>query len=102
MDAILTAEAAWMRAYAAKDLEKSLACRDEQGSMLAPNSPIATGKDALAKLIASAFTIPDFKLSWHPNNVGVARSGEQANTSGSYDLSFKDASGKTLSDKGST
>ena len=40
------------------------------------------------------------KLTWHPNSVGVARSGELGYTSGTYELSFKDASGKTIADKG--
>ena len=49
---------------------------------------------------SGAFAIPDYKLAWHPNKVGVARSGDLGYTSGTYDLSFKDASGKTISDKG--
>ncbi|MFZ0830847.1 MAG: DUF4440 domain-containing protein [Thermoplasmata archaeon] len=100
MDAILAADANWLNAYAAKDLDKSLACCDEQGSMLAPHSPIATGKEALSKLIASAFAIPDFRPAWRPVQAGVARSGELGYTSGFYDLSFKDASGNTVIDKG--
>jgi ketosteroid isomerase-like protein len=99
-DAVLAADAAWLKVYAAKDLDKSVAFFDEQGSMLPPNAPIATGKDALTKLIGAAFAIPDYQLSWHANKVGVARSGELGYTSGTYDLSFKDASGKTISDKG--
>jgi len=75
-DALLAADAAWLKVYAAKDLDKSVAFCDEEGSMLAPNSPIATGRDALTKLIGSAFAIPDYKLAWHPNKVGVARSGD--------------------------
>jgi len=99
-DAVLAADAAWLKVYAAKDLEKSVAFFDDEGSMAAPNSPIATGKGALTKLIGGAFAIPDYKLSWHANKVGVARSGELGYTSGTYDLSFKDAYGKTISDKG--
>jgi ketosteroid isomerase-like protein len=68
--------------------------------MLMPNAPIATGKDAVAKLIAGHFAIHYSKLTWHPNSVGVARSGELGYTSGTYELSFKDASGKTIADKG--
>jgi ketosteroid isomerase-like protein len=34
------------------------------------------------------------------NKVGVARSGELGYTSGTYDFSMKDASGKIISDKG--
>ena len=48
-DAILAADAAWLKVYQAKDLAKAVAFCDEQGSMLAPDTPIATGKDAIAK-----------------------------------------------------
>ena len=66
--------------------------------MLAPNAPIATGKEALAKAIASDFASGD--TTWHPNKVGVAQSGELGYTSGTTDLTFKDASGKTVTKKG--
>ena len=68
--------------------------------MLVPNAPIVTGKDAIAKFIASAFALQDYKITWHPNKAEVARSGELGYTSGTYEMSFKDASGKTSSDKG--
>ena len=99
-DAILAADAAWMKVYSAKDLEKSVAFFDNEGSMLPANAPIATGKDAVTKLIGSAFATPDYMLSWHANKVGAARSGELGYTSGTYDFTMKDASGKTISDKG--
>jgi ketosteroid isomerase-like protein len=99
-DALLAADAAWMKVYAAKDLDKSVALCDDEASMLPPNAPIATGKDALTKLIGSAFAFPNYTLSWHANKAGVARSGELGYTSGTYDFSFKDASGKTIADKG--
>ena len=97
---LLAADAAWMKVYAGKDLEKSVAFFDNEGSMLPSNAPIATGKDALTKLIGSAFATPNYTLSWHANKVGVARSGELGYTSGTYDFSMKDTSGKTISDKG--
>jgi ketosteroid isomerase-like protein len=99
-DALLAADAACMKVFAAKDLEKSVGFFDNQGSMLPPNAPIATGKDALTHLIGSMFAAPDYTLSWHANKVGVARSGELGYTSGAYDFSMKDVSGKTISDKG--
>ncbi len=99
-DAVRAADAAWLKVYAARDLDKSVAFFDEQGSMLVPNAPIATGKDAIAKLIARGFALQDYKLVWHPDKAGVARSGELGYTSGTYELSFTDTSGKTISDKG--
>jgi ketosteroid isomerase-like protein len=97
-DAILAADAAWLRVYQAKDLAKSVAFCDEQASMLAPNAPIATGKDAIAKVIADDFAHDT--IIWHANKVGVARSGELGYTSGTTENSIKDASGQTKSDKG--
>jgi ketosteroid isomerase-like protein len=98
LDAIRAADAAWLNVYAAKDLAKSVAFCDEQGSMLAPNAPIAIGKDAIAKAIASDFA--NDNITWHANKVGVARSGDLGYTSGTYEDTFKDASGKIVPDKG--
>jgi ketosteroid isomerase-like protein len=66
--------------------------------MLAPNAPIATGKDAIAKVIADDFAHDT--ITWHANKVGVARSGDLGYTSGTTENSTKDAYGKTKSDKG--
>src|SRR5258708_26187241 len=41
-DAVRAADAAWLNAYTAKELDKAVAFCDEQGSMLMPNAPIAT------------------------------------------------------------
>jgi ketosteroid isomerase-like protein len=97
-EALLAADVAWEKIYAAKDLAKAVAFCDEHGSMLVPNAPIATGKEALAKAIASDFA--QGNTTWHPNKVGVARSGELGYTSGTTDLTFKDPSGKTVTSKG--
>jgi len=100
VDAVRAADAAWLEAYDTRDVDKSVAFLDEQGSMLPPNTPMVTGKTAIAKLIASDFALPDFKLAWHPDKAGVADSGELGYTSGTYEVSFKDASGKVVSDTG--
>ncbi len=97
-DAVRTADEAWEKVYAANDLDKSVAFLDDQASMLVPNAPIAIGKQAIAKVIASDFA--QGNSTWHPDKASVARSGELGYTSGTTTLSFKDASGKTMSDKG--
>lgn len=97
---IRAADTAWLRAYAEKDIEKATAALDEQGSMLPPNAPIAAGKEAARKIIASAFAIPGYNLVWHIDKIGVASSGDLGYTSGPYEFSWNDASGKTIFDKG--
>ena len=66
--------------------------------MLVTGSPIAIGKAALAKAIASDFANSD--LVWHANKAGVARSGEPGYTSGTYEMKSKNAAGKMVLDKG--
>jgi|SRR5271165_311558 len=100
VDSVRAADAAWLKVYQAKDVDKSVAFFDAQGSMLVPNSPVLTGKDAIAKFIARGFALQDYKIKWRPNRAGVAHSGDLGYTSGIYKMSFKDASGKTISDKG--
>jgi ketosteroid isomerase-like protein len=51
-------------------------------------------------LIAADFAHKDFKISWHPDKAGIARSGDLGYTSGPYEETFTDVTGKTVSDKG--
>ncbi len=94
------ADAAWLKAYRSKDVDKAAAFYDDRGSMLVPNSPILTGKKTIAKFIAKSFGLRDYKIKWHPRKIDVARSGDLGYTSGVYEMSFRDASGKTVSDRG--
>jgi ketosteroid isomerase-like protein len=98
--ALRAADAAWLKAYQARDAQKAAAFYDRQGAMLAPNAPLLTGKNALAKFIAKSFTLQDYKIKWRPNRADVACSGELGYTSGTYEMSFRDASGKRVSGKG--
>lgn len=97
---IRAADAAWLKAYAAKDVDKAVTSLDDEGSMLPPNAPIAAGKDAVRKAIAAAFAIPGYTLVWHIAKLDVAGSGDLGFTSGPYEFTYKDASGKTIFDKG--
>jgi ketosteroid isomerase-like protein len=78
VDAIRSADQAWMKVFAAKDLEKSVAFMDDKGAVLCSNAPIADSKDAITKMFIGFFTIPDLKISWHPDRADVARSGDLA------------------------
>lgn len=99
-DAIRAADASWLKTYIAKDVDKAVAACDEQGSLLEPNTPIATGTKSITKLIASDFAMKDYKLVWHGDKVGAAKSGDLGYTSGTYDWSYTDAAGKSIRDKG--
>ena len=57
VEAVRAADAAWLKAYRAKDLHKAASFFDERGCVLVPNSPILTGKNAIAKFIAKSLTM---------------------------------------------
>lgn len=99
-DAIRKADQDWLRVFAAKDLAKSVDFVIADGSVLAPNAPIATGHDAISKSFAGFFALPDLKIEWRPNKVEAARSGEMGYSTGAYQMSFKDPGGKTIEDRG--
>lgn len=98
--ALRAADQEWLRVFAAKDLERSVAMCLESGSVLAPNAPRATGQQAIRALFAGFFAIPDLTLAWHPSDARAAKSGDLGYTTGDYQMSFKDPSGKTVSDRG--
>jgi uncharacterized protein (TIGR02246 family) len=99
-DAVRAADQEWMKVFAAKDLDKSVAFCAEDGSVLAPNAPIATGREAIRKLFAGFFALPGLSISWQPSKAEVAKSGELAYTTGTYQMSYNGAAGKQVTDKG--
>jgi ketosteroid isomerase-like protein len=99
-ETIRAADQQWLRVFAAKDLEKSAGFCTVDGSVLAPNAPIATGHEAIKQLFSGFFALPDLKISWKPTRIQVARSGELGYSSGAYQMNFNDPSGKPISDRG--
>jgi ketosteroid isomerase-like protein len=91
---LLAADKAWETVYSAKDLSKSVAACDDKASFLFPNTPIVTGKEAIAKAILDDFSAGD--LTWVPNAVGVARSGDLGYTSGLYESKLKGTAGAAV------
>jgi ketosteroid isomerase-like protein len=89
--ALLAADKAWEAVYSAKDLGKSVAACDDQASLLWPNAPIALGKKVIAKAILDDFSAGD--LTWRPNAVGVAHSGDLGYTTGVYESKLKGKAG---------
>jgi ketosteroid isomerase-like protein len=98
-DAVRAADDAWMKVFAAKDLDKSVAFCDERAAVLAPNAPIAEGKEAIAKSFSVFFRLVDLKITWHADKAGVAKSGELGYTSGTYEMSYSAGTAK-IADRG--
>ena len=86
--ALKDTEAAWVKDAATKDVEKWVAHYTDDGSVLLPNTPILTGKDAIRGGIKPMLGDPNFAVTFGATRVDVAKSGELAFTQGTYSLTM--------------
>jgi ketosteroid isomerase-like protein len=98
--AVRAADAAWLKALAGRDTTAAVAAVEATGSLLAPNSPMATGPAAIRKAFEEFYSLPGMTLTWEAVTVGAARSGEVGYSSGPYTLTFTGPKGKPLTDHG--
>ena len=97
--AIRDLDAKWSKTAAANDLEGTVSYYSDDASLLPPNAPIATGKQAIRAVWASLLG-PDVAVSWQVSKVEVSRSGDLAYVMGVYMLTLKDSQGKPVTDHG--
>jgi uncharacterized protein (TIGR02246 family) len=93
-------ETQWSKAAAEKDLEKMLSFYADDATVLPSNAPVATTNDNVRRLWADLFASPGLALSWRTIKVEVAKSGEMAYATGTYELTSNDASGNPTTDHG--
>jgi uncharacterized protein (TIGR02246 family) len=98
--AIKALDADWVKAVQGKDLEKAVALYAENGVLLAPGAPMASGKEAIRKDWSGMMSAPGFALTFSPTRVEVARSGDLAYEVGEYALTMNDKRGKPQTSKG--
>ena len=95
--ALKDTEAAWVKDAATKDVEKWVAHYTDDASVLLPNVPIATGKDAIRAAMKPLMSDPNFAVTFSANRVGVAKSGELGYTQGAYSMTVTDPKTKAPS-----
>jgi ketosteroid isomerase-like protein len=88
----------WSTAAAAKDIDKTVSFYSDDAVVMPPNTPSATTLEAIRSLWKDFLT--DAKLSWKTKDVDVAQSGDFGYTSGTYEFSMSDPSGKPVNDRG--
>jgi len=98
--AIRQADIAWAKAGSENDFEAVMSYYSEDASLLAPNTPIATGKEAIRKFWRQQNDSPGFAVKWHPFQVEAARLGDFGYVLGAYELTINDAEGKPSTDHG--
>jgi|KBSSwiStaDraftv2_1062776.scaffolds.fasta_scaffold123325_3 ketosteroid isomerase-like protein len=90
----------WSKAAGTKDVEKTVAFYGDDAVVLPPNSPVLTGKVSIRAMWKTMQEAPGFSIHWQATKVEVARSGDIAYTSGSYEWTQNDSNGKPMTEKG--
>jgi ketosteroid isomerase-like protein len=98
--ALRDADAAWGKAAAAKDLDKTVSFYSDDATVLPANAPAVTTKDGIRKTWQDLLASPGLAISWQATKVEVAKSGDLACLSGTYELAMNDASGRPTTDHG--
>jgi uncharacterized protein (TIGR02246 family) len=92
--------AAWNKAVAAKDVDGSISCYSDDGSLLIQNRPIVTGKEGIRAYYANLLAMPGFSLAIQSAMVEVARSGDLAYERGTYRMTVDGPDGKPVTNTG--
>ena len=93
-------DAQWSAAAAAKDVDKTVSFYSEDAMAMPPNASAATTKEAIRKVWQDLLASPGLVIRWKTTKVEVAKSGDLACLSGTYDLTMNDPSGKPVNDHG--
>lgn len=93
-------DAQWSAAAGARDLDKIVSFYSDDATVLPPNAPAATGKDAVRKTWKEMIDLPGFALTWKATKVEIAKSNDMACVIGTYEMKMNDASAKPVQDRG--
>jgi uncharacterized protein (TIGR02246 family) len=82
-------DAQWCKAAEAKDLDKTVSFYSDDATVLPANAPAATAKDAIRSLWKGELDGAT-SISWTATRVEVAKSGDMACVTGTYDFTLTD------------
>ena len=93
-------DAQWSKDAGAKDVDKTVSYYAEGAVVMPPNASSATTKETIRSAWKELLTSPGAAISWKATKVEVAKSGDLAYVSGTYEETMTDASGKPINDRG--
>jgi len=99
-NALKTLDSEWSKAAGAKDVDKIVSYYSDDAIVLPQNSPPITSKEQIRAMWKSMLGAPGFSGGWNVTKVDVARSGDLAYVTGSYEMTENDANGKPQTDRG--
>jgi uncharacterized protein (TIGR02246 family) len=97
--AVKETDAQWSKTAMANDLDGTVSYYSDDASLLPPNAPIAIGKQSIRAVWATMLN-PNVAVSWEVTKAEVARSGDLAYVTGTYQIAAKNPEGKSQEDRG--
>ena len=85
-------DAQWSAAAGAKDVDKTVSFYSNDAVVMPPNAPADTTKEAIRKGWQDLLATPGLLISWKTTKVEVAKSGDMAVLTGTYEMTMKDGS----------
>jgi uncharacterized protein (TIGR02246 family) len=98
--AVRDQDAQWSIAAESRDLEKLLSFYADDAVVLPAHAAILTTKDSIRNIFQKLLSIPGVALRWKPTKVTAAGSGDLAYSTGTYEMSAPDDTGKPSIDRG--
>jgi ketosteroid isomerase-like protein len=96
--ALRDTDSEWSKAASARDLDRTVFYYADSATLLPPNAPVATSKEAIRREWAQLLN--GSSLSWHATKVELSRGGELGYTIGAYEGTFPSPNGKSFKDQG--
>src|SRR5438552_15007918 len=93
-------DAKWSKDAGAKDVDKTVSYYAEEAVVMPPNASSATTKEAIRSAWKEMLTSPGAAINWKATKVEVAKAGDLAYVSGTYEQTMTDPSGKPAKDRG--
>ena len=87
--AVRAADAEWSKVAGAKDVDKTVSYYADDALVLPPNAPMVTTKQGIRDLW-KGFLDSFQSISWNTSRVEVAKGGDMAVTTGTYELTMND------------
>lgn len=98
-NAIRDLDTQWSKTAKANDVDGAVSYYTDDATLMPPNAPAATGKQAI-RAVWAGILIPGNAVSWQADKVEVGRSSDLAYSTGEYQATLKDAQGKPVMDRG--
>lgn len=90
----------WSKAIGAREVDKTVSYYSDDAMLMPPDIPTLTGKEPIRGLWKTMLDSPSFSGGRTATKVEVARSGDLAYVSGTYEFKEQDDKGAPIVDKG--